>query len=310
MQNSKRGSALITALFIMTLVAIAATAMATRLQLDIYRTRISIMYDKLYLASQAVTWWTMEQLATPNAIFMTKNSQGDVLIWPSKLQQIYPGIKIEGRALDMQSKFNLNNLQDKKFQSIFNNLLENIGTLDEGQQKTIFNATINWMKAYQLDRGHDQFLNYYLKQNPPYYPGFQPLQNLSEFRLVQGVTSKSYQALLPYITTLPGSLPINVNTASHTLLKALGSGLSREQIDTLTKVRGKKGIANTSKLTPLLTKLNIPSEQITITSEYFLCIATTSMDDFHLTVYTLLRRHKNQKNKLKISIVNERINSQ
>jgi general secretion pathway protein K len=48
------GGALLTALFIMTLVAIVATAMSTRLQLDIYRTRLIVTYDKLYLASQAI----------------------------------------------------------------------------------------------------------------------------------------------------------------------------------------------------------------------------------------------------------------
>lgn len=308
--QARRGSALITALFIMTLVAIAATAMSTRLQLDIYRTRISIAYDKLYLASQAVTWWTMEQLAANDAFFMTKNSRGDVLIWPPKLQRIYPGVRIEGHVFDMQSKFNLNNLQDKKFQSVFSNLLENIGTIDAGQQQIILDATINWITSYQLDRGHDAFLNYYLKQKPPYYPGFQPMQTLSEFRLVQGVSNALYQALLPYITALPGTMPININTASNKVLKSLGAGLSSEQADTLIQLRGKKGISNASKLGPLLTKLNIPGEQITIASEYFLCVATTSMDDFHLTVYTLIRRHKGQKNKVLVSIVNERVNSQ
>ena len=58
-----RGSALISALFIMTLVAIAATAMSTRLQLDIYRTRLTISSDKLFLASQAVTFWAMHTLS-------------------------------------------------------------------------------------------------------------------------------------------------------------------------------------------------------------------------------------------------------
>jgi general secretion pathway protein K len=60
--QSHRGSALISALFIMTLVAIAATAMSTRLQLDIYRTRLTLITDKLYLASQYVTFWAMSEL--------------------------------------------------------------------------------------------------------------------------------------------------------------------------------------------------------------------------------------------------------
>ena len=54
-----RGSALLTALFIMTLVAIVATAMSTKLQVDIYRTRLTLTHDKLYLASQGVAVWAL-----------------------------------------------------------------------------------------------------------------------------------------------------------------------------------------------------------------------------------------------------------
>ena len=89
MPNNQRGSALISALFIMTLVAIAATAMSTRLQMDIYRTRLSVNSDKLYLASQAVTGWALAQLST-------RNRQGQSTLFPKKLKFIYPGVITEG----------------------------------------------------------------------------------------------------------------------------------------------------------------------------------------------------------------------
>ena len=46
--KKNKGGALLTALFIMTLVAIVATAMSTRLQLDIYRTDLIVSHNKLY----------------------------------------------------------------------------------------------------------------------------------------------------------------------------------------------------------------------------------------------------------------------
>ena len=70
--GNKRGSALLSALFIMTLVAICATAMSMRLQLDIYRTRLTLDSDKLYLASQAVTFWAMDILSEQNILFKSK----------------------------------------------------------------------------------------------------------------------------------------------------------------------------------------------------------------------------------------------
>lgn len=60
--ENNKGGALLTALFIMTLVAIVATAMSIRLQTDIYRTRLVLTHDKLYLASQAVTFWALGEL--------------------------------------------------------------------------------------------------------------------------------------------------------------------------------------------------------------------------------------------------------
>ena len=67
--RSINGSALLSALFIMTLIAIAATAMSTRLQLDIYQTRMTINSDKLYLASDVVKFWAMEQLKQKSIFF-------------------------------------------------------------------------------------------------------------------------------------------------------------------------------------------------------------------------------------------------
>ena len=80
MQNKSLGSALISALFIMTLVAIAATAMSTRLRLDIYRTSTHINSDKLYLASQAVTWWAMDKLSAQNNSSNTLNTKEKIFM--------------------------------------------------------------------------------------------------------------------------------------------------------------------------------------------------------------------------------------
>ena len=303
MRHKQRASALISALFIMTLVAIAATAMSTRLQLDIYRTRTSLNSDKLYLASQAVTWWAMEQLSAKNVIRITSE-------FPTPLQHLYPNVMTGGHLYDLQAKFNINNILDRKFQLFFYNLLESTPeNPPTSQQKLIFDATNHWINTYLPDRGHDTFLASYLKQKPPYYPGYQPMHAISEFGLVHGVTASLYQALLPNMTALPETTPININTASKSVLKALGNGLNESQVNQLLDARGKKGFTDLNKITPLLTTLNIPTQQITIESAYFLSVATTSIDDTQLTVYTLLKRSKNRRGKISVSIVNEQLNT-
>ncbi len=308
--SRNRGSALISALFIMTLVAIAATAMSTRVQWDIHRTQTSMTSDKLYLASQAVTWWAMEKLANKKVTFTTANKTGQVSQFPTQLKHIYPDILTSGALIDMQSRFNINNLQDEKLQSIFYHLLENTAEKNEPSQfKLIFKATKNWIGAYQPEREQDPFLDFYTKQKPAYYPAFQPMQTPSEFRMVYSVTAPRYETLIPYLTALPEITPVNINTASTTLLKSLGNGLNESQVDEILSKRGKKGIANLIKISQLLKKLDIPSEQVTIESHYFLSVANTSLNTSHLTVYTLLKRLKNKDGDIVVSVVNERLNT-
>jgi general secretion pathway protein K len=119
-----QGGALLTALFIMTLIAIVATAMSARLQLDIYRTGASITYDKLYLASQTVTFWALSQLQEKTLPGPKgNNSQGLLKEYPSDKSLIDNQIQVSGSLYDLQTRFNLNNLVDKKFMPMMARLI-------------------------------------------------------------------------------------------------------------------------------------------------------------------------------------------
>ncbi len=308
--QSKGGSALISALFIMTLVAIAATAMSTRLQLDIYRTRLTIARDELYLASQAVTFWAMDTLSVVNKRFIVKGKNRTLASFPSPLQHVYPEVTVTGDLYDLQALFNLNNLRNKKFQPLFFRLLENtLTTSDNTQRKSLMSALIYWITPYQPGHGHDVYLSFYTKQRPPYLPGFQPMQSISELRLVYGVSYEIYQALLPSVTVLPEETPININTAPKALLMSLGNGLNQTEVDELLQARGKKGITDVRKLYQLLQKLDIPFDQITIESTYYLCVSKATSLDLTLTTYTVIKRSKDRQGNLSVSLVRESLNT-
>jgi len=308
--SSKRGSALLSALFIMTLVAIAATAMSTRLQLDIYRLRLSLTADKLYLASQGITFWALDLMIDPNKKFTESGPEGKLLSYPEKLQHSYPDVLTTGELYDLQARFNLNNLQDKKYHPVFLRLLENAANKNTSTPyKTLIKAILHWIKPYQPGRGQDEFLDYYLKQKPIYLPSFQPLQSVSELRLIKGVSAKLYQTLLPSITVLPETTPININTAPKKLLMALGNGLTESQANELIEARGKKGLLDLHKITLLLQKLDLPAEQITIGSQYFLSVAKASTQDLTLSVYTIIKRSEDKNGQLSSSIVHQSLNT-
>ena len=304
-----RGSALLSALFIMTLVAIAATAMSTRVQLDIYRIRLTMNADKLYLASQGVSFWAMATIADREKKLIKSDRDGKLLSFPEKLQHSYPDVLSQGNLYDLQARFNLNNIQDKKYHPFFLKLVANAPGQNANTSKALLQALLQWISPYQPGRGHDEFLDFYQKQKPAYYPGYQPMQSVSEFRLIKGVTAKLYQDLLPYITVLPAVTPININTAPKRLIMALGNGLTNSQTKELLEVRGDKGITNIKEISLLLSKLDIPNEQVTLKSQYFLSVATVSSQDLILINYTIIKLDKDRNDVVSSSLVHESLNT-
>lgn len=304
-----RGSALISALFMMALIAIAITAMSMRLQTDIKRTQLVLTSDKLYLASEAVTFWAMNALATTNKPFISHAKNGSVLAFPKTLATLYPGIILKGHLFDKQAYFNINNLQDKKYHPVFSKLLEQVlKQPKEADRDSLINAIQYWLTSYQLGRGHDNDLGTYLKLSPPYLPSFQPMQHPSELRLVKGINANLYQTLLPSITALPEVTAININTAPKSLLMTLGNVLDETAVDELLQERDKPQNKEMNQLNQLIQKLDIPRDQITTESIYYLCEAIAIADEQQLTIYTLLKRTKNRDGTILVSILNQSIN--
>lgn len=306
----KNGTALISALFIMTLIAIAATAMSVRLQLDIYRTHLTILTDDLYLASQAPSFWAISQLAHAKKPFTVSDNQGKILDYPAKLMQNNPSMVIQSSLYDLQSRFNLNNLVDSKYLPFFANLLENPKLkLASAERKSIIEALRRWVSPYQPGRGNDELTRYYLQQKPPYLASNQFFQSPSESRLIRGISAANYLILADLITVLPEETPINLNTAPRLLLKGLGNGLKDSQVEKLLSARQGKGITNMANINPLLQKYAIRSEQVTIESQYFLCVTSVVHKDLSLIKYTVLKRKKNKQGKVFIQLISESLNT-
>jgi len=309
--QSKRGSALITALFIMTMVAIIATAMSSRLQLDIHRTHLIQRSDRMYLASQAVTFWAIDRLSQPKLSFVAHDPSGQVLVFPKTLQTIYPNMRIEGELIDLQSKFNLNNVSERAYLPIFYGLLERLFPhLYSQERKSILDATTNWVNGKVDDSlTHNEWFERYSKQNPVYFPGYQFMQHVSEFRTVFGIDAKRYTTLLPFITALPEPTLININTAPKAILMSLGDGLSSLDADAIIKIRQNDAIDEFGRIHFFMTKYNIPQQTITLSSHYFLSIARVYIDDIVFTNYTVIKRYEGRRGKLVLSVLSESFNT-
>ena len=309
--TNQKGSALITALFIMTLITIAATAMTMRVQLDIYRTHLTLNTDKHYYASQLVTFWAMSELSKRKKIYAVTDAQGRIAQFPKKLQLIYPPFELSGSLYDLQSRFNINNLTDPNYFLTMLHFLDDFKTkLSKDKKKQLVRAINQWVSPYNPGHDKDNVLSYYLGQNPSYQPAHQLFYNLSELRLVKGVNSAIYNTLSPQLTALPEITPFNINTMPSQLLPILGYGLNKEQVKLILKKRSHHGIKSQEKLNQLLNKLNIPTTQITLNSRYFLCIAKVSSNDLSFVYSTILKRTQDKKGKTSVSVLGESINTQ
>lgn len=308
----QKGSALISALFIMTLVAIAATAMTLRLQQDIYKTDLTIQSDSLYLASQGVVFWAMGEIANPKNTFTEMNAKGQIANFPKKMQSLFTGIQVSGDLYDLQGLFNLANLQlPTNLQDIssFNNLVKQILSKPKSAQDAIFYALQDWQLPYDLGKGKDAYTSYYLSQNPPYYPSHQPMKSISEFRLLQDVSAQDYLKLLPFMTVLPERTPVNINTAPKPVLMSLQKDINESEVQEIIQARENGGINNLDKITPLLDKLKISTNQIVIASEYFLIVSTVSNQDLTLVNYTIIKRETDKNNRTHARIISQSLNT-
>lgn len=307
--KSNQGSALLTALFIMTLVAIVATAMTSRLQLDIYRTQLILNQDKLYLASQAVTFWALDALNNPQNHFNKLLKQGSVANYPSKMRTLEKNIDVRGSLYDLQSQFNLNNLSEKDSILGFIRLISQaLPKTSPAERVQLALAVADWIHDYDPSLGKDNYAAYYLAQNPPYNTSHQLMQSKSELRLVKDISAAHYLALEPLITALPESTPVNINTASEDVLMSLANGVGKEKVNLLISARSSKEIMNLNTIKDLLEKLNLASKQLSTQSKYFLCVASLSMGDHQLFVYTLLQRNRNKKNQVSTAILRVSLN--
>ncbi|MCE0723971.1 MULTISPECIES: type II secretion system minor pseudopilin GspK [Legionella] len=304
-----KGSALLTALFIMTLVAIVATAMSTKVQLDIYRTKLILTHDKIYLASQAVTFWALGELNNKNNKFAKADAQGIVSVIPHDMEHIDSTVTLRGALYDLQAQYNINNLENRKSMLGFINLIGvALPQIPEAERVKLTLAVNDWLSPYDLARGKDNYLSYYMSQKPPYYPSHQLMSSKSELRLVKDVSAPLYLALEPLITTLPESTPININTAPIKVLKSLSSSMKETQLNELLKARKENGIKDLSKVSDILKKLNIANDQITIESTYFLSIASATSDNLTLTVYTVFKRSRDKNQKISVNVLRESFN--
>lgn len=247
------GVALITAMLVMAIVSVAAAAMISRQHFDLRRTENILRSDQAYQFALGGEHWAKGILVKDHQTDTKTSNPYDGLDedWAQPLPPTpVEGGQIAGQIFDLQARFNINNLESAipppigaggtpppgkpLFKDYFVRVLDNLGL-----NQALPDLFIDWIDKdinATFPNGAEDID--YLNLDIPYRTANAYFFDPSEIRLIKGVDSKTYQALLPLLTALPeNNLPINVNTAPEILLKSLTNSITDVMVENLIQRR-------------------------------------------------------------------------
>jgi general secretion pathway protein K len=291
MLHYQRGVALITALLVVALATIAAVAMATRQQLDLRRTGSLLHGEQAYSYVLGAESWAQVVLARD-----LRESGIDTLEedWSTQPPVSFvEGGAVFGRILDLQGRFNLNNLvaggaPDNEAIERFKRLLRLL-ELDE----TLADPLIDWIDenidVRFPDGAEDET---YMLLDTPYRTANLPLADVSELRLVKGYSAEVIDKLRPFIVALPETTAINVNTASAEVLSTVAEELSTSDGEALVEARGEEGFESVDSFLqdPTLSAKNAAAASLSVTSQWFLMVSEANIGQGRARLASLLQR--------------------
>lgn len=290
--RNQRGVALVTVLLI---VAMATTVMAFVAQQQAFWQREMINGRDRAQASfiaQAGVDWARAVLADDAA-----NNQYDHgrEMWAMQLPAVpVEGGEIQGRLLDQQGLFNLNNLvQNGKVSAAdvarFQRLLATLGLSQE-----LAYALADWMDKDGMPASSGGAEDgYYLNLPKPYRAANLPLYDLSELLWVRGFDAQTIQRLKGFVTvTSQSHVRINVNFASAEVLSSVVDGLSLQQARQLVTQRKETPFKTAAEfMQQLPSGIGESSRgEISVSSEYFLVDGHATLEQGEYVAQALLHR--------------------
>ncbi len=221
-KQKQKGAALITALFIMSLVVIIASRIAFQESVLINEASLVKNADQAFLALQGSQDWGAAVLANE-----LKNQSGDsgntvgsigVMRLPKESTQLTTSIAdanvtLKMRISNMQNRLNINAITLSNV-PVLAKLLKNIDAEMTQQQALALAQNI----AYYISQENlSQTDAYYLKKNPPHRAPHHGLADITELRAVKGMTPDLYKKISPYFVALPDkdNLLLNVNSMAN-----------------------------------------------------------------------------------------------
>ena len=292
---SQQGVALITVLLIVALATTIATAMATRQQIDIRRS------DNVFARTQAYHYALGEETWAKQILYRdvtTPDSDHLQEIWALQLPATpVEGGQLQGRLIDLQGRFNLNNLlnaEGEVSESDYAFLQRLLRRLELPER--LADSAIDWIDSDLQPRTNGGEDNRYLLKQPAHRVANQHFFSLSELRFFPEVTPEIFQQLQPHLSVLPVRTAINVNTASKELLLALSDDLRDSDVEQLLVEREKDGFGSLQDFlrNDALAGIAIDGSGLDVGSKYFQLQAEAVISRAQIRLHSLLYRNRDE----------------
>ena len=303
MTRRPAGVALITAMLVVALATLAATALLSSASLAIHRTAGLRDSEQAWWVTRGVEAWVLGILESDR-----KDSQYDGLDedWskPVDYLPVDEGF-VRGTVQDLQGRINLNGINPKNPRVIeqFRRLLR--GFPEQDPQPGLVDAIQDWIDADQnpgsMNGAEDTD---YLNLTPAYRAANRPFTVVSELLAVRGMTPKLYEALRPHLAALPldaagKSAPINVNTAPEAVLRALAEQVDETRLRAWIERRVEQPVRDAAGLEALIKDGPWPvgnevKDQLSWRSQYFQIQGEVFVGSSRVALYSLIQRQENK----------------
>ncbi len=239
--SSQRGVALLTILLLVVSITIVAGAMLASQKVAIRRSGLLFDQNQLLQDIDAGTQLALAMIRAESEINDTDSMQD---IWAKPIPP-YPlgSDSVTFELRDEASRFNINNLYhdgatDEAAFAVLQRLLTQFDV-----DPDVASAILDWqdpdLGVYQ-DGGDEGMVYSQSRSSVDHTLPNQPFSSVDQLQDVQGMDPEALARLTPYLSAVPYFVPINVNTASPTLLAALTEDVTSTQMQALISVREKQ----------------------------------------------------------------------
>ena len=290
MRGRQQGFALLIAVGVVALATVTAVALVANLGGWVRRSELQTQQMQARELARVGVEWARSMLFEDRRLSDIDHA-GEP--WALKLAPVaVESGHLSGFALDQQGLFNLNNLlrgggADTAQLAGFRRLL---GVLD--LPSGLADALADWLDAdgdVRSPAGAEDA--HYQALDVPYLAGNRVLVDVDELALIRGFDAAVRARLRPFVSALPTSTRLNVNTAPAEVLVTLAEGMRLDEARAIEAARTAAYFRNTAEfLARVPPRLTVSIADISVSSDYFLVHLRADLGEVEARATALLLR--------------------